>query len=110
MNNNDYPVSEIAGLLYCPTTDMPFGKTIRIGNNDVTIFERVIEQGYLAGVQAFKDQVATQGDVEILDDQELTGVINERCPHELSPRNQTIWRAYFVVGYTCAHLGQVPLE
>ena len=110
MNDKKNPVSQPAKVLSFPTRMFPHGKTLRIGLHDVTIFERVIEQGYQAGVQAFWDEWDTQEDVRLPDDLELKKMLDKQCPLDLSPDDERIWRAHFILGYMCGHLGLLPVK
>ncbi len=101
---------QIEGLVYMPNCDLPFGKTMRMGTQDVTIYERVIEHGYRAGIQAHGAHLETQGELEALTDTQFTALLDTCVPSGLSPKNKELWRAYFIVGWTCVHLCLVPLE
>jgi hypothetical protein len=95
----------VGDLLIAPQSDIPFGKTIRLGTMKALIYERVIENGYLAGIQAYKKHVETVQDYVVLTDHELTEMIDRLLPSGLSDRDVEVWRAHFVIGYVSAYTG-----
>lgn len=110
MNANETPrLEELGGLIYSPQTEYPFGKLIRLGGVSTLIFEKAIEDGYQAGLSAAAAHAEQGGEVEVLTDRQFTALINQSLPSGLSARNQGIWRAYFIVGWTCFHLGLAEL-
>ncbi len=101
------PLEMVGDLVYSPGTDLPFGKRIRIGLSDQTIYESVIEKGYQMGIRAHRifleDKVSS---IPVaLDDKQFTMVIKHLLPKELSPFEQGLWRSFFIVGWTCVYLG-----
>ncbi len=46
------PLQMIGDLVFSPGTDIPFGKQVRIGLTERTIYESAIEKGYRTGVRA----------------------------------------------------------
>ena len=102
---NDVPFIMLGDVLCSPTLDLPFGKTIRLGPMKTLIFERAIEDGYNAGIQAHRERFEAGHDETVLTDHEMTACIECRIPRNLSPRNEAIWRAYFIVGYVSAETG-----
>ncbi len=105
------PLQMIGDLIYSPGTDIPFGKQIRIGLTERTIYESVIEKGYRAGIRAhltfLKDHQTTTP--MMLDDRQFTMVIRHLLPQELSPFDQGLWRSFFIVGWTCVYLDIEPI-
>jgi hypothetical protein len=87
-------------------TDIPLGKTIRMGIRDYTIYESAIEQGYQAGIQAHREYLRDHNSTTpvILDDVQFTLVIEHFMPGNLTPFNQGLWRSHFIVGWTCVYL------
>ena len=100
------PLETIAGVTYSPGTDIPLGKTIRMGMRDYTIYESAIEQGYQAGIQAHREYLRDHESTTpvILDDAQFTLVIEHFMPGHLTPFNQGLWRSHFIVGWTCVYL------
>ena len=43
------PLEKIGDLVFSPGTDLPFGKRIRIGLSEQTIYESAVEKGYRTG-------------------------------------------------------------
>ncbi len=104
------PLEMIGDLVYSPTTDIPFGKRVRIGLKECTIYESAIEKGYTIGIHAhqvfLKDNQIPNP--IILDDQQFTMIIQHLLPQELSPFDQGVWRSFFIVGWMCVYLGIEP--
>jgi hypothetical protein len=110
-NENDPPIEVLpGGLLHRPGADYVFGKLVKIGSRDTLIFERATEDGYRAGIQAHADHLENQGEIEILTDYQFTRLINQRIPRTLASAAARIWRANFIVGWTCVALLLVPPE
>ncbi len=105
---NDIPpqLETIGGVTYSPGTDIPLGKTIRMGITECTIYESAIEQGYQAGVQAHTEYLRDHNSTTpvILDDAQFTLVIEHFMPSNLTPFNQGLWRSHFIVGWSCMYL------
>jgi len=101
------PLEMIGDLVYSPTTDLPFGKNIRIGLIELTIYMTAIERGYRMGVQAHKDFLANNHLTSpvMLDDSQFTMVMNGLLPKDLVPFEKRLWRSYFIVGWTSTYLG-----
>ncbi|HLZ61362.1 MAG TPA: hypothetical protein VKR06_30820 [Ktedonosporobacter sp.] len=101
------PLEMIGDLIYSPTTDLPFGKNIRIGLSEFTIYMTAIEKGYHMGVQAHKDFLAQNHLTApvMLDDTQFTMIMNGLLPKNLVPFEKRLWRSYFIVGWTCVYLG-----
>src|SRR5579883_1695769 len=101
------PLEMIEGLIYAPGTDLPFGKTIRIGPKEQIIYESEIEKGYQAGIEAhhlfLKDHQSSTP--VVLDDKQFTMVIKHLLPKHLSSFEKGLWRSFFIVGWTCVYLG-----
>jgi hypothetical protein len=101
------PMESIAGFLYSPTTDIPFGKHIRLGQKDQLIFQSSVERGYQTGVIAHLKFLEANGfdDPIMLDDKQFTMVIEHMLPEELSLYDRGLWRSHFIVGWTSVYLG-----
>ena len=52
--NGDFPMETIGDMLISPNTDIPFGKEFRMGLAIYTIYDKAIENGYNAGIEAHK--------------------------------------------------------
>lgn len=106
------PMESIAGLLYSPTTDIPFGKHIRLGQKDQLVFQSSVERGYQAGILAhLKFLENNEFDEPImLDDKQFTMVIEHVVPEELSIYDRGLWRSHFIVGWTSVYLGVASEE
>jgi len=104
------PLEMIGDLVYSPGTDIPFGKRIRIGLKECTIYESAIEEGYRTGICAhrmfLKDHDSSTP--VVLDDTQFTMIIKDILPQDLSSFEQGLWRSYFIVGWTCVYLGIAP--
>ncbi len=103
------PLEKIGDLVYSPSTDIPFGKQVRIGLKDCTIYESAIEQGYRSGIRAhlaFLQDHNTTSPI-LLDDTQFTMIIQHLLPTELSTFDQGVWRSFFIVGWMCVYLGLV---
>ncbi|HLZ61365.1 MAG TPA: hypothetical protein VKR06_30835 [Ktedonosporobacter sp.] len=101
------PLEMIGDLVYAPGSDLPFGKQIRIGLKECTIYESAIEKGYQMGIQAhqafLKDNNMTAP--VALDDKQFTMIIRRILPKDLSSFEKGLWRAFFIVGWTSMYLG-----
>ncbi len=104
------PFENIAGVEYLPGTDLPFGKKLRIGKQETTIYERAIEEGYRAGIRAHARHYEQTNEIEVLTDHRFTELIDQEIPRNLDADNTALWRSYFIVGWTCVSLFLVPLE
>lgn len=98
---------QIADLEYYPDCDLPFGKVIMMAMPTV-IYQRALEAGYQAGIQAHRDHLKQTGDTEALTDRDFTTIIDRYLPEGLTPDNETLWRSYFIVGWTCITLEIAP--
>ncbi|MBV9230904.1 MAG: hypothetical protein JOZ18_16460 [Chloroflexi bacterium] len=101
------PLEMIGDLLYSPDTDIPFGKPMRIGLTEYTIYESAIEDGYQAGIQAhqlFLHDLNRTMPVA-LDDKQFTMIIKQLLPKDLSPFNKQLWRSFFIAGWMSICLG-----
>lgn len=100
----------IGDFIYSPGTDIPFGKEIRVGLTERTIYESAIENGYLAGIRAhqtfLKDHHSTTP--IMLDDRQFTMIIKHLLPQGYSSYDQGLWRSFFIVGWTCVYLTIEP--
>ena len=100
------PLEMIGDLVYSPGTDLPFGKRIRIGLSEQTIYESAVEKGYQMGIRAhlafLEDHESTTP--VALDDKQFTMIIEHLLPQDLSQFDQGLWRSYFIVGWTCVYL------
>ena len=100
------PLEMIGDLVYSPGTDIPFGKRIRIGLSEQTIYESAVEKGYHMGIRAhlafLEDHESTTP--VALDDKQFTMIIEHLLPQDLNPFDQGLWRSYFIVGWTCVYL------
>ncbi len=96
----------IGDLTYSPGTDIPFGKTLRMGVTETIIFESAIEKGYQAGIQAHKAFIKEHDKCSpiMLDDHQFTLVMEHFKPCDLTPFNEGLWRMHFIVGWTCLYL------
>lgn len=104
------PLEMIGDLVYSPGTDIPFGKQIRIGLTDQTIYESAIEKGYRMGIrthQAFLKDHNSPSPI-MLDDRQFTMLIKHLLPTDLSPFDQGLWRSFFIAGWACVYLGIEP--
>jgi hypothetical protein len=112
MKDGEIEIEEIAGLLHAPGADFVFGKYITIGTHTEMIFQRAVEDGYKAGVQAHTKRFLTSEEIELvlLTDKEFTELIDTLVPQHLTPTDADIWRAHFIVGWTCVGLRIVPLD
>jgi hypothetical protein len=104
------PLEVIGDLVYSPGSDLPFGKRIRIGLNEFTIYTSAVEKGYDTGVRAhyafLRDHNAETPIV--LDDKQFTMIIKRLLPKNLSLFDQGLWRSFFIVGWTSVYLGVAP--
>ena len=112
MEEKELKIEEVAGLLHAPGADFVFGKYITIGTRKEMIFERAIEDGYRAGIQAHTKRFldSEDGEIEALTDKQFTLLIDQLVPQHLTPTNADIWRAYFIIGWTCVTLGIANLD
>jgi len=104
------PLQMIGDLIYSPGTDIPFGKQIRIGLTERTIYESAIEKGYRAGIRAHQTFLRDHQSTTpiMLDDRQFTMIIRHLLPQQLSPYDQGLWRSFFIVGWTCVYLNIEP--
>jgi hypothetical protein len=111
MKEREIRLEEVAGLLCAPGADFVFGKYITIGTQTTMIFQRAIEDGYRAGIQAHAKRFleSDDGEIKALTDKEFTALIDQLIPQRLTPTDADMWKAYFIVGWTCVTLGIVPL-
>ena len=100
----------IGDLTYSPGTDLPFGKSLRMGVTETVIFESAIEKGYHAGIQAHRAFIKEHDSCSpvMLDDRQFTLVIEHFKPQGMTPFNDGLWRMHFIVGWTCIYLELVP--
>ena len=81
------PLEMIGDLVYSPGSDLPFGKRIRIGLHECTIYASAIEKGYLTGIRAhhafLKDHKASAPIT--LDDKQFSMIIKHLLPKDLRP-------------------------
>jgi hypothetical protein len=112
MKDGEINIEDVAGLLYAPGADFVFGKYVMIGTRKELIFQRAIEDGYRAGVQAHTKRFlgSEDGEIVALTDKELTALIDQLVPQHLTPTDTDIWRAHFIIGWTCVGLCLVPLD
>ncbi|GCF10664.1 hypothetical protein [Dictyobacter arantiisoli] len=106
------PLEKIGDLIYSPGTDLPFGKRIRIGVSEQTIYESSVELGYRMGIRAhlaFMTDNNCANPVP-LDDKQFTMIIDHLLPSDLNPFEQGLWRAHFVAGWMSVYLGLVSDE
>lgn len=106
------PLEMIGDLVISPGTDIPFGKKMRFGLTERTIYETAVEDGYHMGIrahQAFLCDHAVQEPVA-LDDKQFSMIIKRLLPLELTTFDQGLWRAYFIVGWTSVYLGVEPAK
>ena len=104
------PLEMIGDLVYSPGSDLPFGKRIRIGLNECTIYASAVEKGYLTGIRAhhaFLQDHETDGPIT-LDDKQFSMIIKHLLPKDLSLFDQGLWRSFFIVGWTSVYLGVAP--
>ena len=106
------PMESIAGLMYSPTTDLPFGKYVHLGQKRQLIFQSSIEKGYQMGVFAHLQFLEANNLDEpiMLDDRQFTMVIEHFLPKKLNAYDRGLWRAYFIVGWTSIYLEIVDEE
>jgi hypothetical protein len=104
------PLEMIGDLVYSPGSDLPFGKRIRIGLHECTIYASAIEKGYETGIRAhhafLKDHRASAPIT--LDDKQFSMVIKHLLPKDLPLFDQGLWRSFFIVGWTSVYLGVAP--
>jgi hypothetical protein len=102
-------VETIAGLTVSPETDIPFGKPLRMGLYEYTIYERSSEQGYYAGIVAHFDFMHDQNSSVplMLDDEGFSIVLDGLMPKGLTAHDRYMWRAHFVAGWASVFLGLV---
>jgi hypothetical protein len=100
----------IGDLVYSPGSDLPFGKRIRIGLHECTIYASAIEKGYQTGIRAhhafLKDHKASAPIT--LDDKQFSMIIKHLLPKDLPLFDQGLWRSFFIVGWTSVYLGIAP--
>ncbi len=101
------PLEVIGDLVYSPHTDIPFGKRIRIGLSEETIYESSVEHGYRTGIRAHRRFLADHQATApvVLDDKQFTMIIKHLLPKGLNASDQGLWRSYFIIGWTCVYLG-----
>ena len=106
------PLEMIADLVYAPQSDIPFGKHVRIGLSEQTIYESAIEKGYQTGINAHLAFLQDLGSTEpiVLDDKQFTMVIKRLLPENLTPYEKGLWRSFFIVGWTCVYLGVETID
>jgi hypothetical protein len=104
------PLQMIGDLIYSPGTDIPFGKQIRIGLTERTIYESAIEKGYRTGIRAHQTFLRDHQTTTpiMLDDRQFTMIISHLLPQDLSLYDQGLWRSFFIVGWTCVYLKLEP--
>lgn len=104
------PLERIGDLIYSPGSDLPFGKRIRVGLHECTIYASAIEKGYETGIRAhhafLKDHGASAPIT--LDDKQFSMVIKHLLPKDLPLFDQGLWRSFFIVGWTSVYLGVAP--
>ncbi len=104
------PLERIGDLVFSPGSDLPFGKRIRIGLHECTIYASAIEKGYLTGIRAhhafLKDHKASAPIT--LDDKQFSMIIKHLLPKDLTLFDQGLWRSFFIVGWTSVYLGVAP--
>jgi hypothetical protein len=104
------PLEMIGDLVFSPGSDLPFGKRIRIGLHECTIYASAIEKGYQTGIRAhyafLQDHKASAPIT--LDDKQFSMVIKHLLPRELPLFDQGLWRSFFIVGWTSVYLGIAP--
>jgi len=97
------------GLTYAPGSDLPFGKQFRMGYAIYTIYDRVVEEGYQAGIRAHQDLMrrVNAGTPGMLDDAQFALVLSSFTPKGLSDYNAGQWRAHFIAGWAAVFLGLI---
>ena len=104
------PLEMIGDLVFSPGSDLPFGKRIRIGLHECTIYASAIEKGYWTGIRAhhafLKDHKASAPIT--LDDKQFSMIIKHLLPKDLPLFDQGLWRSFFIVGWTSVYLGVAP--
>ncbi|GCE16262.1 hypothetical protein [Dictyobacter kobayashii] len=106
------PLEKIGDLVYSPGTDLPFGKRIRIGLSEQTIYESAVEHGYRTGIRAhftFIEDHECSNPVP-LDDKQFTMIIEHLVPTNLNAFEQGLWRSHFIAGWMGVYLGLVTDE
>ena len=104
------PLEMIGDLVYSPGSDLPFGKRIRIGLHECTIYASAIEKGYLTGIRAhhaFLHDHKASAPIT-LDDKQFSMIIKHLLPKDLTLFDQGLWRSFFIVGWTSVYLGVAP--
>jgi hypothetical protein len=101
------PLERIGDLVYSPGSDLPFGKQIRIGLNECTIYATAVEKGYRTGIRAHRAFLQDHHAAApiTLDDKQFSMIIKHLVPKELSLFDQGLWRSFFIVGWTSVYLG-----
>ena len=102
----------IAGLNVYSEADLPFGKQFQMGRVIYTIYDRAVESGYQAGIQA---HLALIQEMELdtplaPDDEQFIALLNGFTPKELSSENAKLWRAHFIAGWVAVFLGLIDLR
>ncbi|GER91749.1 hypothetical protein KDW_59110 [Dictyobacter vulcani] len=106
------PLEKIGDLVYSPGTDLPFGKRIRIGLSEQTIYESAVEEGYRTGIRAhltFLEDHECLNPVP-LDDNQFTMIIEHLVPTTLNAFEQGLWRSHFIAGWMGVYLGLIKDE
>ena len=88
-------------------------KYVRFGPHRIPIGSPLIAQGYQAGMQAClarveHDECEDSDMFYMLDDREFTTVLDQYMPAHLSAEDASVWRAYFIVGWTWIYLDGRP--
>jgi hypothetical protein len=106
------PMVSIDGLWYSPTTDLPFGKRIRLGQREHMIYQSSVEDGYHMGLLAHLHFAEANGLAEpiMLDDRQFTMVIEQLVPEGLALYDRGLWRSHFIAGWTSVYLGVASRE
>ena len=105
----DVPFEEIGGLTISPHTDIPFGKPFQMGMVIYTIYDKAIEEGYVAGIRAHQQFMRESDDCSpgMPDDVQFSRILKTFVPEGMSERNAMLWRAHFIAGWASVYLGLV---
>jgi hypothetical protein len=106
------PLEKIGDLIYSPGTDLPFGKRVRIGLLEQTIYESAVEHGYRVGIRAHMAFIDDNkcGNPVPLDDKQFTMIIDHLLPDDFNAFEQGLWRSHFIAGWMSVYLGFVTNE
>jgi hypothetical protein len=105
----DMPFEKIGGIEISPNTDIPFGKQFRMGLAEYTIYDRAVEEGYHAGIQAHLEFIHDHNNCPptMFDEVGFSMVLKSFTPAGMTEHNESIWKAHFIAGWVSVSLGLV---